>query len=245
MTEHSSYCAKHKREKDEVEKPFGTGFFYHCPECGEEQEAEVKEQEEKRIAQENQEKINRMLRNAMLAPRFKDKTFDNYKAESEDQKKAVRTARWFLDNLDNTTGLILIGNPGTGKNHLASAIITEAIKNHNKTALFMETLKIVRAIKESWRRDGETESKVMEGFVLSDILVVDEIGVQFGSETERMYLTEIINDRYNHLKPTILIGNVDVEGLSKIIGDRPLDRFREGGKLIMFGWESYRKNVGS
>ena len=142
--------------------------------------------------------------------------------------------------MTESTGLILIGNPGTGKNHLAAAIITEAIETHNKTALFTETLKIIRAIKESWRRDGETESKVIESFISPDILAIDEIGVQFGSETERMYLTEIINDRYNHQKPTILMGNVDVDKLSEIIGERPLDRFREGGKLIVFDWDSHR-----
>ena len=236
----SSYCSIHKREKDQCEKPFGTGFYYNCPECGKDEERKEREELEQGAAKEKQRAINLHLRNAMLAPRFKDKTFDNYIAESASQKKAIETAKWFLDNMAESTGLILMGNPGTGKNHLTSAIITEAIEKHNKTALFTETLKIIRAIKESWRRDGETESKVIESFITPDILAIDEIGVQFGSETERMYLTEIINDRYNHQKPTILMGNVDVDILSEIIGERPLDRFREGGKLIVFDWESHR-----
>lgn len=236
----SSYCPKHKREKDKCEKPFGTGHYYNCPECAGDQEKAEKEDNEQREVKERQRVINLHLKNAMLAPRFKNKTFDNYITESTNQKKAVETAKWFLDNMTESTGLILIGNSGTGKNHLASAIITEAIEKHNKTALFTETLKIIRAIKESWRRDGETESKVIESFITPDILAIDEIGVQFGSETERMYLTEIINDRYNHQKPTILMGNVDVDKLSEIIGERPLDRFREGGKLIVFDWQSHR-----
>jgi len=237
----SSYCEVHKREKNKHPKPFEDGeFFYSCPECFSELEEQERLEEEKRLAREKQENINNRLNNAMLAPRFKEKTFENYIVENKGQEKVVRVARWFLDNMNTSTGLILIGQPGTGKNHIVSAIITEAIEKHNKTALFTETLKIVRAIKESWRKNDEAESQVIKSFIEPDILAIDEIGVQFGSDTERMYLTEIINDRYNHQKPTILMGNVLVSDLGDIVGERAVDRFRENGKLVVLDWDSYR-----
>ncbi|MCK5606147.1 ATP-binding protein [Candidatus Pacearchaeota archaeon] len=236
----ANFCEKHNIEK----QVFKSGLLSHpveiCPKCVEEKE-DKDSQTLQDITIKSKAKKNANLDNAMIAPRFRDKILANFEDSSPGHNKAIKTANWFLNNLDDTTGLIMIGNPGTGKNHLASAIITEAVQAHNKTALFTETLKVIRAIKESWRREGAVESEVLKSFVEPDILVIDEIGVQFGSDTERMYLTEIINDRYNYKKPTILLGNVKIEELSSIIGERPLDRFREGGKVIIFDWDSYRK----
>lgn len=237
---HSDICEKHKIKKQVFTSGMLSEPIKICPECAKETE-EKDSQKVQDITIRTKAKGNNNLDNAMIAPRFKDKTLENFADSSPGHNKAIKTANWFLNNLEETTGLIMIGNPGTGKNHLASAIITEAVKHHGKTALFTETLKVIRAIKESWRREGQVESEVLKSFIEPDILAIDEIGVQFGSDTERMYLTEIINDRYNYKKPTILIGNVRIEELSGIIGERPLDRFREGGKVIIFDWESHRK----
>ena len=239
------FCKIHNIKKKELKLPdyLGGQTIVGCPECGGEQEKKLQDEEKSKKIREEQDRINKNMKNAMIAPRFAERTFDNFIAESDHQKRAVRSSKWLLKNMENSTGLIMVGNPGTGKNHLASAIITEAVKEHNKTALFTEALKIIRAIKESWRDKDKKESEVLKSFVLPDILAIDEIGVQFGSETERMFLTEIINDRYNHKKPTILIGNLQLDELSGIIGERPLDRFREGGKVVVFDWESYRKKA--
>ena len=48
---------------------------------------------------------------------------------------------------------------------------------------------------------------MVAGFIRPDLLILDEVGVQFGSETEKMILFEIINGRYEQLKPTIVISN--------------------------------------
>lgn len=235
----AKFCEEHNIEKQVFKSDMLSHPVEVCPKCVEEKE-ETDTQRLQDITLKTNAKKNANLDNAMIAPRFRDKTLENFEDSSPGHNKAIKTANWFLNNLDDTTGLLMVGNPGTGKNHLASAIITEAVKRHGKTALFTETLKVIRAIKESWRRDGAVESEVLKSFVEPDILVIDEIGVQFGSDTERMYLTEIINDRYNYKKPTILIGNVKIEELGGIIGERPLDRFREGGRVIIFNWESHR-----
>ena len=73
------------------------------------------------------------------------------------------------------------------------------------------------------------------------MLILDEVGVQFGSETEENLLFDIINTRYEDRKPTILISNLDGAGVKKYLGERAFDRIREdGGKLIPFTWSSYR-----
>jgi DNA replication protein DnaC len=46
--------------------------------------------------------------------------------------------------------------------------------------------------------------------------------------------------RYETFKPTILIGNVTMEGIDVLQGDRVIDRFKENGQILVFNWESFR-----
>ena len=74
-----------------------------------------------------------------------------------------------------------------------------------------------------------------------ELLVLDEIGVQFGSDAEKLIMFDIINERYEAMRPTILISNLALSGLSEFVGDRIVDRMKEnGGKLMVFDWESHR-----
>jgi DNA replication protein DnaC len=232
------YCKKHDRTKEKLE--FGERRYYNCSECGKEHDIEREKKSEERRIKSRQGLINGRLENAMIMPRFEDKTIDNFETKGPAQTKAKKSAYWFLENMSTSTGMIFIGKPGTGKNHLATGIVKKAINEYKKTALMTEAIKIIRSIKESWRNSEDKESDIIKSFRDPDILVIDEIGVQFGSDTERMYLTEIINDRYNYKKPTIIMGNLSIADLLDKIGERPIDRLRDGGKVVIFDWESQR-----
>lgn len=221
---------------------YGTKFFT-CKMCENEKFLQEVEEINLKTKRDRQREINSKFENSMLSPRFKDKHFDNYLPKSDAQLKILRSCKNFVEryheNPKQTVGMIFCGNPGTGKNHLASAIIQEFIFRLDKTALMTTALKIVRAIKESWV-EKEKESKVIQRFNSPDLLVIDEVGVQFGSLTEQLYLTEIINDRYEYLRPTIILTNLNVEELKLELGDRVIDRFKEGGNCLIFDWESFR-----
>ncbi|CAH0649884.1 DNA replication protein DnaC [Pseudomonas sp. Nvir] len=74
-----------------------------------------------------------------------------------------------------------------------------------------------------------------------DLLVIDEIGAQKGSEYELGLLHSIIDRRYQSVLPTVVISNLNADGLKSYIGDRALDRLRQnGGQQVGFTWESKR-----
>jgi DNA replication protein DnaC len=213
-----------------------------CPECADERMKGLSDKKKEIQTQNMQSLIDKAIDNSMLSPRFRTKNLDNYEASTKGQISAIQAARWFLENWKEITGLLIIGNPGTGKNHIDAGIVNEFLKIPGRTALVTEAMKVIRSIKETWRKkDGPTETEVIKSYLLPDLLVIDEIGVQFESDTEKLYLTEIINDRYNWLKPTIISGNVTIPDLERIIGERVIDRFREGGRVIVCDWKSYRK----
>jgi hypothetical protein len=51
----------------------------------------------------------------------------------------------------------------------------------------------------------------------------------------------VFNERYQNLKPTILISNLNAEDFVTAVGNRIADRIKEdGGEVLMFNWESNR-----
>lgn len=217
-----------------------------CPDCVCDEINALRTIERDRESQAKARKIESLKSYANIPKRFAESSFDNYE-ESVANSKAKRLCKAYADKwLDRKAkggGLVLCGKPGTGKNHLACAIANQVIEEHQDEVLLTTALRIARKVKATWAKDStESEWEAMAVYVEPELLVIDEIGVQFGSEAEKIILFEIINTRYEEMKPTILISNLSQEELGAYIGDRIIDRMREGGGvMIAFDWESHRK----
>ena len=218
--------------------------YFECPECNRERDTAIRKQEQERENRERQYRIEKNFEQCQIGPRFKAANFSNYKPQSPEAKKVLDTCAEYAFDFGKIEGasLIFLGTPGTGKNHLAAAICNQIIKDGH-TALHTTVMKMLRRVKSTWARDAEeTEQKAILSFSQPDLLVIDEVGVQFGSDTEKLLLTEIINDRYERIKSTILISNLAIPQLKDVLGDRVIDRFRDGGSVLSFKWESYRRS---
>jgi DNA replication protein DnaC len=136
---------------------------------------------------------------------------------------------------------MLIGNTGTGKTHLAVSILKHVL-TAGSSGCYATVQGALRQVKDTWgREESARHGDVMRRFTKPDLLVLDEVGVQFGTDAERIILFDMLNERYNHMLPTLLISNLPKQDVAQFLGDRIVDRMREnGGKLIVFGWDSYR-----
>lgn len=218
-----------------------------CEVC---EKARKKREQEERKTKLRQSRIDALLRDSMLRKRFIGKRFDNfmpYGKEREKQTKALRTAREFAGNFpyhrDVGTWLLFMGNVGTGKGHLCAAIINEIIRS-GFTALFTKAPRLLREVKETYSRNSEvTEKEIYSRLERIDLLIIDEIGVQFGTSTERNIIFEILDARYEDMRPTILTTNIrDLGTLERLLGERIVDRFFEGeSKIVVFDWKSHRR----
>ena len=222
-----------------------------CPKCMMiQRDKEAKEQlaadeklRQERIASKWKAKIS----GAAIPERFKDRTLESYVAKTSGQQKALAFATEYAENFDlvlrEGRSAIFLGNVGTGKTHLAVGIAL-SIMLQQRSALFVTVQRLIRRVKDSWHTKEETESQVVDVFASPDLLVLDEVGVQFGSEFEKQVLFDVLNTRYENRKPSILLSNIPKEQLSDYLGERVTDRLREnGGKVIGFDWESYRRNI--
>ena len=137
--------------------------------------------------------------------------------------------------------LILTGKVGTGKTMLGCAAINAIIAG--KSCRMVKMIDMFREIKETWRKDSPiTELELIKKYSTVDLLVIDEAGVNYDSDTEKMFIFDIIDGCYQEMKPTIVITNLDMEELKKVMGDRVIDRLRDGGgEAVAFNWESARQ----
>jgi len=202
------------------------------------------EEQDKRT--EKRRRINYNLSVCNIPIRFKEHSFETFNAKTEDQKHVKDKCFNYAENFDKFyekgTSMILCGPPGTGKTLLSVSIIKYVIENKESSAKFINTVDLICKIKASWNKNSEeTEEQAIDEFVSPDLLVLDEAGVQFGSNTEQLLLDRIINKRYENLEPTIIITNLNFKNLKKIIGERVVDRLRENnGEILVFKGNSYR-----
>lgn len=227
----------------------GMESFSICKPCSDsrqkQRDAELNARMEREKEEQRNKKIARMLSDCAIGERFKGMTFDDYKPVDKSAAGTLESCKDYISNFtgNRSTNLLMIGSPGTGKNMLAAIICQELIKL-DFACLHTTAMKLVRKVKDSWRDKEVSEQSVIDSMTDPALLVIDEIGVQFGSATEQLYLTEIINERYEKQRPTILISNLKLSELTAIMGERVIDRFYDdGSKILVFNWQSYRRKV--
>ena len=76
--------------------------------------------------------------------------------------------------IDAAHNVVLIGGPGTGKTHLATAIGIEAIQKHGKRVRFFSTVELVNAL-ELEKSQGKA-GQLAHRLVYMDLVILDELG---------------------------------------------------------------------
>ena len=240
-------CEHHGDFTGSVSVIFGKTFRTGCPKCAEIRKAKEAQDEIEAQARQERDRIQKKLGAAMIPQRFIGKTFAEYKADSEAQKKALSVCQDYAQNFrahfDAGRCLLLLGKPGTGKTHLAAAIANQLVTTTAATAIYRTVGGILQHIKGSFDREsGYSEKDAFDSYAKAHLLIIDEVGATKPTEFELATLFQIINARYEELMPTVIISNLPPKALPEALGERCVDRLREGGGIALtFDWQSARK----
>jgi DNA replication protein DnaC len=180
-------------------------------------------------------KIERLLRRSGLKP---PKTFAqldwsfNPKLPKEDLLTFARSP-W----IDQAHNLVLIGDSGLGKSHVARALCYEAILKGFDT-LFLSTFDLLSKIKMALNPAGR-----IEYFARTTVLCLDELGYTFHKKEDTDLLFQVISKR-SEQKPTIVTTNLSPKEWGSIFSGPAasaiLDRLSFHGKFLTLEGRSYR-----
>ena len=230
-------------------KCFIGSIWSKCPTCSAEAAAREKTERETKEREDRRQVWMRKIGEAGIPERFQNRSLQSFVAETDAQAAALQFATAYADDFDDAlaTGrsALFIGKPGTGKTHLAVGIGLRIMHRDNRTVLFTTVMRAIRRVKDTWGRESrESETQAIAALVFPDLLILDEVGVQFGSDTEKLILFDVLNERYEKRRPTLLLSNLTLDDVKSYLGERVFDRLREdGGEAIPFDWASWRGRV--
>ena len=173
------------------------------------------------------------------------KTFGNF-------DRSIQTdAFTFCSNYDplrDPSNVIFMGSVGTGKTHLAAAIVNRQ-RAKGVPCLWATAQNLFNALYAT--RDFEEQQAIKARFGTTTLAVLDDIGKLYIKPTadpaqtgkyQKDVLFEIINRRYTRGLPTIITTN-EPESLTQCFDDAnaTLDRLYEHCKLLVMNGNSYRK----
>ncbi len=194
-----------------------------------------------------QTQLERAVGRCGIPRRFMDRTFAGYQAQTLAQRQALAVCRDYAERFDAVRDrgscLLLVGGPGTGKTHLACAILAEVIRAGN-TGLFISVSAALRLIRDADSpRAQRSESEAFALLTAPDLLVLDEVGVAIGNEAKRRtMLFDVLDTRYAEMRPSILIGNLTATEMEAYLGERTLARLMElSSATVPFTWPSHRR----
>lgn len=242
-----SNCEVHNQSFKNICRIFlGKEHWAGCPICAAEAKAIRVAEDERKIAVDKQAKLSSMMMESGIPRRYMDATFDNFNAHTDELALNVETLKKFGRKMINDPKfdgmLILSGNRGTGKNHLANSLANSLLGK--KTVFSTNMHKLISMVRDTWHPSSKrTTSQVYASLSQVDLLIVDEFGLNKCTEDENNILFNIVHARYEDLKPTILITNLTFESSCAALGPRLFDRFRECGDFVPFTGDSYRSSL--
>jgi len=161
--------------------------------------------------------------------KYSDCTFDSFKGND----KLVET----LKKIDQNESILLTGNTGCGKTHLAIALMKES----KTDAMFISVPELLLTIRNSFRENSsESELEVVNRFFKYPTLILDDLGAEKTTEYAIATFYLIINRRINDLKRTIITTNLSLKDIESVFGARIASRLSEM-RVIKINMPDYRK----
>lgn len=185
------------------------------------------------------------LRALAIPKRYRDASLEGFETEwceKPENRQRLRVVKQLATQLchewQTHTLVTILGASGSGKDHLAWAIVRSIVYHQGASVIVSEWAKIMRRLRETWRKDAKaTEAEVIATYVRADILVVREVSHHafYGNPTQ--HFMDVIGEREQEMRLTIITTNESRDSLRNITGSAMSDRMQT---IWFTGTESFR-----
>lgn len=158
--------------------------------------------------------INVIYKQNYVERKYQELNFENFIIDLNN-KNAVKMANDYINkNKDKilSNGLIIMGESGVGKTHLAAAIANKLIEN-DKIVLMGRLTTLLDLIKETFRDNAKSENELIELYSNVDMIIIDDLGTEKISSWALEKLYTIIQNRFENGLPIIITTRFDKKGL--------------------------------
>lgn len=158
--------------------------------------------------------INKLYKQNYTERKFQNLNFENFNINSGNEI-AVKVANNYTNKCITkvqTKGLIITGESGLGKTHLAASIANKLIENE-KIVLMGRLTTLLDMIKETFRDNTKSENELIELYSNVDMIIIDDLGTERISSWALEKLYTIIQNRFENGLPIIITTRFDKNGL--------------------------------
>ena len=185
-----------------------------------EKQRELYRQEREQALKEKRDReLKRLIdintRTSGMPDKFKRRIFDTFEVTKENDK-AFRTCKAYAERFDELSkreqnGLVLIGQIGTGKTHLAASI-ANALLQTGKRVICMPSVDMLAKIRATYKAN-ENDDEIMNDLKTADLLIIDDLGKEKATEWTSQTIYSIINARYENERPIVITTNYTLKNL--------------------------------
>lgn len=136
-------------------------------------------------------------------------------------ENALKYAQALAQGESEFIWLLIYGGVGNGKTHLCNAIANEAL-SRGLSVRVTSVADLFSELRSSI--DDHGADKLMEEIKRTFLLVLDDLGVEYGTDWEQAKFDELMASRFANARPTVLTTNKDITNLPSRIRSRFEDR---------------------